>query len=290
MKRSTEKKRWEYVRIHENRASTTQFCKPLYFYIVSFVVLSLLEAILLGILQGFTEWFPISSSGHLVVAQHLLGVKVPVLFDILLHCGTLTALLFFLRGDIMRLTRTVLTLDFSNDSMPLLILFGTIPTALAGYFLHDFIVGLFTVKAVGFSFLITGAIVFLARERKKGKVGFFSAFCIGVAQGISLVPGISRSGITIASALWCGVEGNEAMRFSFLLSIPAVLGAMAYESRDAALATVPLQSVFAGFLISMLVGFFSLIVVARIMRRGEIHYFSYYCFAVGLLVILTFAS
>lgn len=237
-----------------------------------------------------TEWFPISSSGHLVCAQHLLGVKVPVLFDILLHCGTLTALLIFLRRDIVRLTRTVLTLDFRNDSMPLLILVGTIPTALTGYLLHDFIVGLFTVKAVGFSFLATGVIVFLARERRKGKVGFFSALCIGVAQGMSLAPGISRSGITIASALWCGVERNEAMRFSFLLSIPAVLGAMAYEAGDAAFATVPPQYALAGFLVSTLVGFLSLIVVARIMRRGEIHYFSYYCFALGLLVIFAFAS
>lgn len=244
----------------------------------------------MGIVQGLTEFLPISSSGHLVCAQYLLGVEAPVLFDILLHCGTLTALLIFFRGDIVRLTRTVLTLDFRNDSAPLLILLGTIPTALMGYLFHDFIVGLFTVRAVGFSFIATGIIVFLARERKRNKVGFFSAFLVGVAQGISLVPGISRSGITIATALWCGVERNEAMLFSFLLSIPAVLGAMAYEAGDMTLAAVPPLSALVGFFVSSLVGFFSLSILAGIMRKGEIHKFSYYCFAVGFLVILAFAS
>lgn len=244
-----------------------------------------IEAILLGIIQGITEFLPISSDGHLVIFQNLLGLKEPeFLFDILLHGGTLLATLLIFWKEIFALLK--------HPRALLLIMAGCIPTALMGFFLVDIMERFWTMNVACIGLLITGTYMWLTRWAPKERLAVEEllfptltvpkAFLIGTAQGLALFPGISRSSLTITTALLLKSRRTEAVTFSFLLSIPSIIGAIGlklYKTPHLELNSFPM---LAGFLSAFIVGLPSLWILIKIVRQGHFFKFSYYCWAVGI--------
>ena len=251
------------------------------------------EVILLGIIQGLTEWIPISSTGHIRLIEILLGMKPPLLFDVALHIGTVIVTIVFFRRDIKGILDALVKLDFNSDSGLLLqnIFIGSIFTAITGLTVTVFLEELFCeVKFIGFFFILSGLLIYFSRAKVSGKDGidFTSAAIIGVAQGFSIIPGLSRSGLTISVALMLGVKREEAFKFSFLLSIPAILGALILMScrqySGLLEAGVGLEDIALGVFISMLLGYISLKFLRRFLHK--FHIFSFYPVALGLALIL----
>jgi undecaprenyl-diphosphatase len=166
---------------------------------------TILEAILLGIIQGLTEWLPISSSAHLVITQQLLKIKVPLLFDVMLHFGTLIAVIVLFWDKILKIIKSFLKFDFKSEEgrLGLLIIIGSIPVGITGFLLHDYIEYFFNnLFLVGFSLIITGTLLYFTKNKNgKNRLNFSDSLLIGFTQAISLVPGISRSGSTISMGL-----------------------------------------------------------------------------------------
>ncbi|MEW6456545.1 MAG: undecaprenyl-diphosphate phosphatase [Acidobacteriota bacterium] len=255
------------------------------------------EVIFLSIVQGTTEFFPISSSGHLVLFQFLFGIREPqIMFDIVLHGGTLLAIILYLRKDIIEILFSII--KSKNESNPFLIIRGhifllymliaLIPTALIGILFDKEFEKLFgTLKYIGYSFLITGIILFITKYAKERRnVHVIHPFLIGIFQGLAIAPGISRSGMTIGIALLLGWKKEIATKFSFLLSIPAILGALFYESlKVKQLQNEDLTIMISGVFFSFLVGLISLKYLFSIIKKGKFFIFSFYCFFVGILMI-----
>ena len=274
--------------------------------------MTFLEAILLGILQGLTEFLPISSSGHLVLAQTFLGLNEPlVFFDVMLHVGTLAAVLVVYRDAIWRLITGGLstltdrqfwrepasTLNASKELRFIwLILLGSIPTGLIAVLFKTELESFFhEVRLVSVMLILTGIILQLPRLRKQevdnadtptGKLRTWHAPLIGIAQGCAITPGISRSGTTISLALFFGIPAKTAAEYSFLLSIPAILGAVALKIRDIEETTIPFYIVGAGMLAAFIVGYIALRFLLAVLNRGKFSLFSYYCIALGLISLL----
>ncbi len=245
-----------------------------------------------------TEFLPISSSGHLVFFQSLFGMEGPHLFfDVMVHFGTLLAVLIFFRRDISNIASDLPTLfkkekrDSQHLRLLLWIILGSIPTGLLGVFLGDWFESLFSKPGVvGGMLLITGLILYLTRWAKKeekniDKMTWLDAILIGIAQGIAITPGISRSGATISTGLFLGLNRELSGKFSFLLSVPAILGATLLEARKMGMATETWPA-FLGMAAAFLVGLFSLTFLMKVIRMGKIGSFSYYCFGLGILMIL----
>jgi undecaprenyl-diphosphatase len=260
-------------------------------------MMSIFQSIFLGIVQGLTEFLPISSSGHLVFFQFLFGMSEPQLFfDIMLHFGTLLAVIIYFKRDIRGIIRgvgSILTGERKSEEgkkIFLLMFVASIPTGLMGLLLKDWFESLFSKPSiVGGMLLITGSILWLTRWVKKEgrfveKMKWVDAILIGVAQGIAIIPGISRSGATISAGLFCGLNRELAGRFSFLLSIPAILGATLLEMRKIhSVSTVSLP--LTGMAVAFGVGLLSLSLLMKIIKTGNISNFSYYCWAIGLLML-----
>jgi len=239
----------------------------------------------LGAIQGITEFLPISSDGHLVIFQNLLSLKEPeFLFDILLHGGTLLATLLIFWKELFTLFKTPRAL--------LLIIVGCIPTALIGLFLVDIMERFWTLNMACIGLLVTGTYMwftrYVSKERLVVEEAFFltltvpKAFLIGVAQGFALFPGVSRSALTITTALLFKSRRNEAVTFSFLLSIPSIIGAIGlklYKTPHLELDPLPMLG---GFLSAFVIGIPSLWILIKIVRQGNFFKFSYYCWAVGI--------
>ena len=251
---------------------------------------SLLEAALLGIIQGFTEWLPVSSSGHLVLVQELLHIEQPLMLDIVLHVGSLAVILLFLRRDIWGILAAVMRRDFAGESgkLAIYIAVGTVPVALAGYFWHDTVESLFqNVLAVGVALLFTGLLLFLTRCREGSReLGYVSSLLVGIAQAAALIPGISRSGATLSTGLLSGVQREKAFRFSLLLAVPAIAGAAVFEIVGSADAEGQLLPLLLGAFISMAVGYVAIGLLQKIVVHRKLHLFAYYCWALGLTVII----
>lgn len=274
--------------------------------------MTFLEAILLGILQGLTEFLPVSSSGHLVLAQQFLGLKEPlVFFDVMLHVGTLAAVLVAYRDAIGRLVVGGLSAlgdrqlwrhpgRILNNSPDLkfigLILLGSIPTGVIAVAFKTQLESFFDeVRLVSVMLILTGAILQLPRFRRE-KTGnhensahhlkTWHAPLIGIAQGCAITPGISRSGTTISLALFLGIPAKTAAEYSFLLSIPAILGAVALKVHDVGDTTIPLHIVGGGMLASFIVGYIALRFLLVVLNRGKFSRFSYYCIALGIVSLL----
>lgn len=259
--------------------------------------MNLIEALILAIIQSITEWLPISSSGHLAIVQMLLGLKnVPVFFDVILHVGTLIAVLMFLWRDIAKILKAVVRLDFKSKEgkLALLILIGSIPTAIIGYLFQELFKSFFSnLLAVGVAFMLTGCILYaskLSHDRNKS-INYFDALLIGTAQGIALIPGISRSGITISTGLLRKVKKEKAFQYSFLLYIPAVIGATIETSitewNKLATAEIDAFSILFGLIITTIVGYVFLKLLFKVIAKEKFHVFAYYCWAIGLLIVLT---
>jgi undecaprenyl-diphosphatase len=262
------------------------------------------QAVFLGIVQALTEFLPVSSSGHLVIFQNFLGLREPqLLFDISVHLGTLGAVLWVFRSDIRRMIiavpriRPSLIVDAQADPdarLAVFIIVGSIPTAIIGLALHRFTDTLFASPAlVGYMLLITGALLWAVRQQGRHPGGdtvpsIRTALWIGLIQGLAVIPGISRSGSTIAAGLYLGMDRDAAARFSFLLSIPAISGAGLLNAAD--LATQPvdsLQIAAIGVLTAGAVGYVSLKVLLRIVKRGRLHLFAPYCWVIGMLALFS---
>lgn len=263
------------------------------------LAISTLEALFLGALQGLTEFIPVSSSGHLVFFQSLFGLKeAPLFFDVMLHFGTLMAVLITFRHDVAAMGSEALkALRGKKGGLEGKLLFwivlGTIPTGLMGILLKDWFESFFTrPKSVGAMILITGSLLWLTRwikgeGRSLERMTWLDAVVIGVAQGVAIMPGISRSGTTISVALYLGLNRELAGRFSFLLSIPAILGATLLEIpklgviHDPSLALIGAVTAFG-------VGYVSLKFLMRMIKLGWVGNFAYYCWAAGIAMVVGF--
>lgn len=274
----------------------------------------LLEASILGAVQGATEFLPISSSAHLVISQDLLGLKNPeLLFDVILHGATLLAVLLVYWRDLCEIARQCrLALgdiragkspgaawqDHPHLRLAAFLVVGTVPAALAGLFFESPLEELFGSPSLAAAMLlVTGAILFLtrfrtARGRNLEHLTLQDSVVVGIAQSVALVPGISRSGTTIACGIFCGLDRDLAARFSFLLSIPAILGANLLHilKIGSSPEEAPLLPFLIGGLAAFTTGYFALRLLLRIVHRGNISLFSYYCWAVGLAALWHFMA
>lgn len=271
--------------------------------------MSFFQAFLLGFVQGLTEFLPVSSSAHLIFFQHLLGFKESLLaFDIVLHLGTLTAVLIYFAKDLVPMVR-----DSSYGIFCLLrrrswtetfeaapyfrwflgILTASLPTGLMGILFGDWFEVLFgSLELTGVMLLLNSILLRLTLYFQKGRKGIEEMrvtdfVIIGVFQGIAIIPGISRSGATIASGLFLGMERETAFRFSFLIAIPAILGAGIFELRHwEAFGTLSPLDFGIGFLVSAVAGFLALFILRRMIKRGKLQIFSLYTFLLGVLILL----
>ncbi len=269
--------------------------------------MDIFTGILLGIVQGLTEFLPISSSGHLVLFQNLLGFKEPeLLFDAGLHFGTLLAVCLFLRNDLHLMIKESwqTSLAFFHDretfkqlssrTHPLLafwVVIGTIPTVFIGFTFRSYFEKLFaSIDAVGIMLIITGLILIISRFLPKQytarkSVGLWIALFVGMAQGLAIIPGISRSGTTIVCGLIFGLDRDLAARFSFLLSIPAIIGALLLQLFSEGIDGVGFGTLFFGFLASAVVGFIAIKILVNMVKKGNLYLFTPYCCALGLIII-----
>lgn len=255
-----------------------------------------LWAISLGLLQGVTEFLPVSSSGHLVIAQALLPdfARSEVVFEVLVHLGTLMAVVVCFRKDIVAMLASLGPGGAERErKMVFWVVLASIPTAAIGFGFQDFFHELFrSARTAAFMLLVTGALLWvgekLARPRVGiGEVGALRSLGVGVVQGLSIMPGISRSGSTIAAASLMGVSGEDAVRLSFLISIPAVAGAALLEAFTAS--PVPeglLGAYLAGAVAAFISGVVSIKCLLAVVRKARLRLFSYYCWAVGIAYIL----
>lgn len=252
-------------------------------------MVTIIQAIILGIVQGITEWLPISSSGHLVIFQQFMGLSVPLLFDIFLHVGTLFVILLVFWKDILLILKALFNLDFKSyhGKLLLFIILGTIPTGLIGYIFHDILTGFFqNLTVVGVALLVTGGLLFFSeRFERKRYLNAFDSVLIGIVQGIAIIPGISRSGSTISVGLLRGVDRELAAKFSFLLSVPAIIGAAVFDF-DVSVVGANLTAMITGTLVSIVVGYFALKWLLNLIIAKKFHYFSYYCFVVGIVLLI----
>ena len=252
-------------------------------------MLTLIDILILAVVQGITEWLPMSSFGHLVIVEEYLGLELPLIFNVMLHLGTMFVVLVVFWRDIINIVKALVSLDFKTDEgkLALLIAVGSVPTALIGFFFHDIFESFsHNLLAVGVALLITGFVLFVSERRKTDReLSYLDSLLIGTAQGIAITPGISRSGVTIATGLLRRVKKEIAFKYSFLLSVPAVIGATAMESRDLVVGNVDVVALFLGAITSMMVGYISLKFLQKIVMKEKFHLFAYYCWIVGLITV-----
>jgi len=260
--------------------------------------MSILHSIFLGMVQGLTEFLPVSSSGHLVFFQSLLGLKEPpIFFDVMLHLGTLLAVVIYFWKDIWKIIEgigsTLKGKEKNREEVKLFlwIILATFPTGLMGILFKDWFESFFSKpKLVGGMLFITGLVLWLTRfVKKEGKplirMGWINAILIGIAQGVAIIPGISRSGATISMGLFCGLDRELSGKFSFLLSIPAILGATLLEYKKLDI-TSGLGTALVGTAVAFGVGILALTFLMKIIKMGKIFNFSYYCCGIGILMII----
>jgi len=254
--------------------------------------MDILQTVILGLVQGFTEWLPISSSGHLVIAQKLMNVTLPVAFDVMLHMGTLLAVIIFFWKDIMKILKSLLNLNLKDENFKLFIyvLIGTIPTAIIGLLFLKFFESLFSsVKYVGIGFLITAALLLFSKFRNGDKkLNWLKSLIIGLAQGIAIAPGISRSGSTMSVGLLSGVNKKDVFKYSFLLCIPAVIGASIIEYKSLAISDFGVHSVI-GLIVAAVSGYFAIKIVHKVLLSEKFYIFAVYCFLAGLISLAVIA-
>jgi undecaprenyl-diphosphatase len=257
--------------------------------------MDLIQTIILGLIQGLTEWLPISSTGHLRLTEQFLNLKIPILFDVLLHGGTLIVTLLFFHKDVKNILVALGKRDFKTENGKLipLIIVGTVPTALIGAFFGNAIEALFSnLLPIAGALVICGVALYSSKigaEKTEG-IGYLEALAIGAAQGIAIIPGLSRSGLTIAVALLLGIKRDKAFKFSFLLSVPAIIGALGltlYEQHDAlAFAGVGWSEILVGVAVSAVVGYFALSLLRKIVADKKFYFFAFYCWLLSIVLIV----
>ncbi|WP_412973745.1 undecaprenyl-diphosphate phosphatase [Niallia taxi] len=266
-------------------------------------IILIIKMIIIGLVQGFTEPIPVSSSGHVMIASQILGLgEQGFTFAILTNTASLLAILFIYRKDILRLAFNTLqylkTKDnkYKNDfRFVCFIIIGTIPAGVLGVLLSDFIAANVSMTTIAIMLFVTGIALWLIRNRNgvKGEADITAkdAFLVGLGQAIALAPGISRSGATIISSIAVGIKQETALRFSFLLYIPVSLGGVILGFSDfigepnKAELVLPYLS---AFIATLIMSYLAMKWFMGIMKKGKLIYFTYYCFSVGTLLLIFF--
>ena len=260
--------------------------------------MEIINAIILGIIQGLTEFLPVSSSGHLEIAKAILGEnkvgEESLLMTVVLHFATALSTIIIFRKDILEILSGLLQFK-NNDSFwfSLKIVISMIPAAFVGVFFNDEIEALFggALTLVGSMLLVTGLLLFLADKAKASakKVGIKHAILIGISQAIAILPGISRSGATISTAVLLGIDKEKAARFSFLMVVPLIFGKMTKDilSGDIQFETTTFIPLLVGFIFAFLTGMFACKWMIKLVKSSQLKYFAFYCFAIGGIVIAT---
>ncbi|MCI5866725.1 MAG: undecaprenyl-diphosphate phosphatase [Methanosphaera sp.] len=270
--------------------------------------MDLISAIILGAVQGISEFLPISSSAHLVLVPHLLGVETSLVFDTILHLGTLVAIFSVFWKDIVNILKgfilSILDLTESKEvflkgirEVPAkrfawLLIVATIPTGIMGILFKDAIETIFRgTLFIGVFLIITGILLYMSERHKSGSITerdmtFKQAIALGVCQGLAVLPGISRSGATISAGLFAGLNREYAARYSFILSIPAVLGAGLIQIKDIVTIDVSAFVLVAGFLSSVIFGYLSIKLLLKMIEGWSLDIFAFYCWIIGIITIL----
>jgi undecaprenyl-diphosphatase len=261
-----------------------------------------INVVILGIVQGLTEFLPISSSGHLVLAEKIFNTHTENIYlEVFLHFGTFMAVVIVFWKDISGIIKALWERVYSKakdeDSKNYLNLFyclviGTLPAAILGLLFKNSVETSFkNSQLVSLMLMCTGFFLFLTRfsKAKKDSVGFLDSLIIGIAQSLALFPGISRSGWTISAGLFRRIKGNKAAEFSFLLSLPAILGASVLKLKESIGQNLPSKTMtlyLSGALVAFLFGYFSIKFILRILKKGKLEYFGYYCIIIGILSLI----
>jgi undecaprenyl-diphosphatase len=260
----------------------------------------LLEVIILGLIQGLAEWLPISSTAHLRIVERFLSFTATPLFNITLHVGTLVVVVFYFRREVKNILSALVHLNFKSEYgqfIPLIIV-ATIPTAVIGLLYVEFLENtLQTILAMGMTFLVGATIVYASKIGKEntGIITYTIALVMGAAQGFAIFPGLSRSGITISCALLLGLKREKAFKFSFLLSIPAILGDLiveAYKQRGQLAAQgIGSAELLVGVAVAMIAGYVAIKLVSKTVASRKFHYFAIYTCLLGIaLVVLSLSG
>ena len=252
------------------------------------------EALVLGIVQGLTEFLPVSSSGHLVIAGAVLGVATPgVFFEVMVHVATLLSVIVVYRGALTSLLRSAVAGDADAWAYLGKLGLASIPAALAGVLLEDAITQTFDSAAfVGAMLLVTGALLWSTRwalrDAKSARVGWGAALGMGIAQAFAILPGISRSGATVTAALWRDVDPDAAAQFSFLMSIPVILGAGLLEAGEVFAGEAPIELLPTGvaFVAAAISGVLAIRFFVSMLQKRNFYAFAPYVWLVGLGFLL----
>jgi undecaprenyl-diphosphatase len=259
--------------------------------------MDLIDSIILGIVQGLTEFLPVSSSGHLELGKALLGDdSIPedsLVFTVVLHFATALSTLIIFRKDIVTLIAALLKFEWNEDTQFIVkIMISMLPAGFLGLVFESELEALFgnNIMLVGLMLIFTAVLLFMADRAKKTtkKVGFWDAFIIGISQAVAMLPGISRSGATISTSVLLGNDKSKAARFSFLMVIPLIFGKIAKDllSGDLSYTTENFGSLSAGFIAAFLAGLFACKLMIRLVKNSQLKYFAYYCFVVGALAVI----
>ena len=247
-------------------------------------MVSLIEAIILSIIQGITEWFPVSSSGHLALMQQFFGFQnLP--YDVFLHFAGIFAVLFVFKREILKL------LSFNRVSLKYisLLVIALIPAGFVGFLLSDWIENLFSnMTYLGIFFIVSGLVVYSTKFsiERKSDINNKDAWFIGLLQVLAILPGISRSGMTISAGLFKGVSKRAAIRFSFLMSIPLILGASALKAKDLMISNINLSILVISFIITFFVSLITIKLLIKIIKSDKFYLFGIYNIILGIVVLI----
>ncbi|NMC36511.1 undecaprenyl-diphosphate phosphatase [Candidatus Beckwithbacteria bacterium] len=259
--------------------------------------MQILTALFLGIVQGFTEFLPVSSSGHLALLQSWLGFKnPPITFDILLHLGTLLAILWFFKKTLQEIASQFWQSVSKKDwhlfpKISYLVIIGTLPATILGLLIKSSIETFFTTKLfIGIGFLISSAFLlssqFLTQKNQDKTITIKRAVIIGLAQAIAILPGISRSGSTVSTGLLQGIKREEAFTFSFLLAIPAIVGAVTLDlDKITSISSDQIPSYVIGFTAAFITGMVSLLIFKKLVSQLKLSWFGFYCLTLGMITM-----
>jgi len=252
--------------------------------------MDLLGMLLLSLLQGITEWLPVSSSAHLALAQYYFMGEVPIIYDIGLHFGTMIAALAYFREKIIKISLSLLKFQTKSEEFRLaaMVVLASVPTAIIGFTMKGFFLSMYSNPfQMGLALAITAVILLstLFIKPKGAKPNPKNAIAIGIAQGFAVAPGISRSGSTIATALHSGMDWKEAATFSFLLAIPAILGATLFELKDTPISTIDPALMMVGIIGAAISGYAAIYLLMNKINENTFPLFAAYCLALGVLVM-----
>ena len=249
--------------------------------------MDLLNAVILGLIQGITEFLPISSSGHLVIGNYLLGVEnnSSILFEVVVHLGTLFSILFYFKNEILHLFKGIIKREGKSLNYFLLIAIATIPAVFIGIMFNNQIKELYNIESVSLFLLITGVIIFSSKfaKQKSIELTYLHVFIIGCAQAFAILPGISRSGTTITVALLLGMSTQKSSQFSFFIAIPVIIGAVLLEITKINQID-NIYNLLAGFITSFAVGYFSISWLIRLINKLHFWKFSFYVWFLGVII------